>query len=90
MTTPLDKPVSRLSYAMKRSAGKLRRVVVTLAPGDVIIFRDQGTRRELMLSIEGAYTYAAKCKADQIRRERAQRRRGDRYWYRALVDWPHR
>lgn len=75
MTTPLDKPVSRLSYAMKRSAGKLRRVVVTLAPGDIIVFRDQGTRRELVLSIEGAYTYAAKCKADQLKRERRERRK---------------
>lgn len=71
MTTSLDKPVSRLSHVTKQG----RRVVVTLLPGDVIEFREKGTRHRLLLHIEAAYSVAAKAAAEAIKRERAERRR---------------
>lgn len=80
MTTPLDKPVSRLSYTMRRSAGKLRRLVVTFLPGDVIELREQGTQHRLIISIDSTYSAAAKLKAREIVAERkaARAARGKR------------
>ena len=75
MTTPLDKPVSRLSYATRRCSGKMRRLVVTLLPGDVIELREQGTQHRLILSVDAAYSLAAKYEARRLIEERKAKRK---------------
>ena len=52
--TDLTKRVKRRTNATYRG----RRIVVSLMPGDVLGFREERTRREYLLSVSGAYTYA--------------------------------
>lgn len=77
--TDLTKRVKRRTIGRLRSG---RRIVVSFHPGDVIGFREERTRKEYVLSISGAYTYAvtlevARRKADRAkaRKERARARK---------------
>ena len=55
--TPLRTPVRRRAVGTVHGG---RRLVVTLHPGDVLGFREERTRREYLLSIGAAYTYAVR------------------------------
>ena len=66
--TELRKRVSRRTLGAHRG----RRIVVSLHPGDVLGFREERTRREYLLSIAGAYTYAVRL---EVERRRAAKRR---------------
>lgn len=68
MTTPLTKPVSRLSHVKVREVGEERPLVVTLYPSGFIGLRPQGTRREETLSLDVIYDIALKAR---VRKERA-------------------
>lgn len=52
-----------------------RRLVVTLAPGDVIVFRPHGTRREVSATAVDLYRYVIKCEANKAFLERARARK---------------
>lgn len=69
MTTPLHKPVSRLSAG---NGVNRRRYVVTLAPGDVIGFRDARTRTTYWTTL--ASCYAATVRAEVARKREDQRK----------------
>lgn len=59
------------------SAHRGRRIVVSLLPGDVLAFREERTRREFLLTINAAYTYAVKLDTVERRmREKAAKRKG--------------
>ena len=45
------------------SPRKARRVIVTILPGDVLEFREQGRRMRWHLAIDSAFKYAVRCKA---------------------------
>jgi hypothetical protein len=75
MTTPLDKPVSRLAHTTRRCSGKLRRLVITLLPGDVIELREQGTQHRLIVSIDAVYSLASKYEALRLIAERKAKRK---------------
>ena len=73
--TPLNKPVRRRTIGTAHGG---RRLIVSLAPGDVITFREERTRREYLLSISGAYVYAvrltvAKEKAEKLAARKARK-----------------
>ena len=58
--TQLIKPVKRVSDAMVRDAGKLKRLVVTLYPNQTIGVRPERTRREEIVTIAAVYSLAVK------------------------------
>jgi len=70
--TDLTKRVKRRTIGMHRG----RRIVVSLHPGDVLGFREERTRTEFLLSVEGAYTYAVKLEVARRRAEKAAKRKG--------------
>jgi hypothetical protein len=67
--TDLRRRVKRRTIGSHRG----RRIVVSLHPGDVIGFREERTRREYLLSIEGAYVYAVKL---EVLKRMAEKRKG--------------
>jgi hypothetical protein len=71
--TDLSKRVSRRTNATIREAGKARRIVVTLYPNGTIGLRPEKTRREELLSVEAAWSWAVKAR---VAEEKQQRRRG--------------
>ena len=72
--TDLTKRVKRRSFASYRG----RRIVVSLLPGDVLGFREERTRREYLLSISGAYTYAVALEVERRKREKIAARKAKR------------
>lgn len=70
MTTQLTKKVSRKSGVAQFSRGKLRRVIVTLYPNDVIGFRLEKTSKEELLPLGAAYVYAARLRVANEKRQR--------------------
>ena len=58
MTTKLRKPVHRESQLTIRDGSKVRAVIVSLMPGDVICLRPKGTRRAELLAVDTAWRYA--------------------------------
>jgi 1-acyl-sn-glycerol-3-phosphate acyltransferase len=69
---PLTKQIRRLSAATVRDAGKLRRLVVTLLPGDLIGIRPEGTRRTEYVSIGACHALGMR---QRIQTERADKAR---------------
>lgn len=79
--TPIRKPVTRMSDAMVRSTGKkkMRRLVATLGPGDVVVLRPEGLRQEFAVHLLDIWSLAMKHEAARIvaerKKKRAERRR---------------
>lgn len=69
MTTELRKAVSRRTIAPHRG----RRVVVTIAPGDVIGFREERTRKTYWVSLGACFDMAVKL---EVARQRAEKKKG--------------
>lgn len=79
MTTPLKKPVKRISENNRQwSAGKSRRVIVTLYQHGFIGFRLEGTRKEETLPIGNAYAYAVRSRISHERMEKAKAKKAKR------------
>jgi hypothetical protein len=75
VTTPLAKPVSRRSTG----AGVNRRqYVVTLAPGDIIGFRDVRSRTTYWLPLAACYAQAVRAEVARRRAEKAAKRKTHR------------
>lgn len=74
--TSLKKPVRRVTARTYRILySQPRAVVVTLAPGDVIQFREQGRRAVFALPIDRAFSYAVRLHAEaQASIKRAERK----------------
>lgn len=73
--TPLIKAVSRRST----SAGvNHRQYVVTLAPGDIIGFRDVRSRSTYWLPLAACYAMAVRAEVARKRAEKAAARKGGR------------
>lgn len=73
--TDLNKAVKRRTNATIRDAGKVRRMVVTLYPGDVIGIRPEKTRREERTTLAAVYGLAVKQRVAQERTEKKATRR---------------
>ena len=69
--TDLTKRVKRRTIAPHRG----RRIVVSMLPGDVLSFREERTRKEYLLSIVGAYTYAVILEVERRKREKVAKRK---------------
>lgn len=77
--TTLAKPVTRRTrgaYAVLYL--KPRAIVVSLAEGDLLEFREAGRRQKWTLPIDAAFRYAVRLKAFADATERRQRRKGVR------------
>lgn len=65
--TELHKPIrrrTRRSYNVLYCSGnKARAIVVTLAPGDLLEFRESGRRTSWQLPIDSAFRYAVRLRA---------------------------
>lgn len=75
--TDLNKPVKRRSNETVRDAGRVRRLVVSLLPGDLIGLRPEGTRRIEYTTIGACYALAVRQrvsveKADKARAHKAR------------------
>ncbi len=70
--TKLSKPVARMSEAVVRDSGRLKRLVVTIYPNDTIGLRPEKTRREEVVTMAAAYSLAVK---QRVNAERIEKRR---------------
>ena len=62
--TSLDKPVTRRTRgAYPVLFRQPRQVVVSLAPGDLLVFREAGRRASWSIPIDSAFKYAVRVKA---------------------------
>lgn len=73
--TDLHKRVKRRTVGRVRGG---RRIVVSLLPGDVLGFREERTRCEYVLSIQGAYVYAVQLEVARRKREKVAQRKAKR------------
>jgi hypothetical protein len=67
--TDLNKPLHRSTAARRREAGKVRAVIITLAPPAQVGFRLQGTRQTFWLDAESAYELAVRAFVQSVERE---------------------
>ena len=72
--TPIRKTVRRRTVGMCRG----RRIIVALHPGDVLGFREERTRTEYTLTIEGAFYYAVRLAVAARKAEKAEARKARR------------
>jgi len=70
--TDLTKVVRRRTGETVRDAGKLRRVVVTLHPGDLIGFRLEGNRTTEYLSVGAGHALALRMRVQAERADKAR------------------
>lgn len=73
--TSFSKSVRRVTLAqLDGSFGKERgrELVVSLADGDIIIFRAKGTRHQETLTAADAYRYAVRCRANKAALEKSR------------------
>lgn len=69
--TPLNKSITRRSEATVRDGGRVRRIVITLYPSNVIGLRPEKTRREELITVEAAWGTAVKMR---VAKERAEKK----------------
>ena len=73
--TTLKNPVSRETAGLVREAGKVRPVITTLKPPNLIGFRAKGCRKTYWLTTDACYSMAVKAElADQKRKKKKQKR----------------
>lgn len=70
--TPLRKPVTRLTEITIRDGSKRRRLVATLAPGDILLLRPSGTRRQETVDLEACYALAVRQRVNAERMDKAR------------------
>lgn len=72
--TKITKPVTRMSDALIRDGGKLRRLVVTIFPNDTLGIRPEKTRRGERISLEAVYGMAVKIRIRDEKNEKAKQK----------------
>jgi len=74
--TDLHKPVTRRTRGAYRVLySQPRAIVVTLAPGDLLVFRESGRRQTWVLPIDMTFKQAVRVKALADAAEKRQRRK---------------
>ena len=76
----IHKPTHRLTrqqYGVLHHR-KLRRIVVSLIPGDVLEFREQGGRHRFSMPVDTAFRMAIRMTVEAARRAKAEARRAKR------------
>lgn len=74
MTTELQRPVTRRTASRHRG----RRVVVTIAPGDVIGFREERTRKTYWITLGACFDMAVKIEVARLKEEKKKARKAAR------------
>ncbi len=70
--TKLNKPVARMSEAVVRDMGRLKRLAITIYPNDTIGLRPEKTRREEVITMRAVYDLAVK---QRVNAERIAKRK---------------
>jgi hypothetical protein len=70
MATDLTKPVRRRSSSLKRDAGKLRKIIVSMYPAGFIGLRLEKCRREETFDIAALYDLAVRSRVLRERQEK--------------------
>lgn len=79
MAIPLHKPVRRKTAAVYRVLfNQPRQIIVSLAPGDVLEFREAGRRAIFRLPIDAAFRYAVRLQAEAAARKKREERKAKR------------
>lgn len=74
--TPLTKKVRRKTMAEYRVLySRPRAIIVTLAPGDILEFREAGCRKSFPVAISRAFSYAVRLHAEAERTKRVAERK---------------
>lgn len=81
MATPLRKPVHRETVATVRDGSKLRQIIASLLPGDVLSLRPKGTRRPEVIALSTVWAYAVKLRVMAERAEKQAKRAAKRVSY---------
>lgn len=74
MTTELNRPVTRRTRTPHRG----RRVVVTIAPGDIIGFREERTRKTYWIDLGACFDMAVKIEVAHQKAEKRKAKNGGR------------
>ncbi len=72
--TPLNKPVKRMSEAVVRDMGRLKRLAITIYPNDMIGLRPERTRREELVPMRTVYDLAVKLRSRAEKAEKKARK----------------
>lgn len=75
MAYPLKKPVHRESRGLIREAGKVRQIIITLQPPNLIGFRAKGCRKMYYLTADACYMLAVKAEILAQKREKKKQRK---------------
>lgn len=75
MTTSFTKRVRRITDGEHRG----RKLVVSLAPGDIIEIREAGRRTVETLTAGGAYDFAVQCRVNREKFIKKQQKKNGRY-----------
>lgn len=79
--TPLRSEVTRITVdSTVRRAGKQRRLIVSLAPGDILVMREEGTRKKnaRVLPLLEAWALAGRLQAQKLKADRKTKRKARR------------
>jgi hypothetical protein len=73
----LRKAISRVTKSEVREAGRMRKVIVTLRPPNIIGFRTKGCRTEYQITADGGYWAAMRAHtiAESKEKKRVKRKR---------------
>ncbi len=76
--TEFDKPVTRRTRgAYSVLFRKAKKIVVRLAPGDLIEFREERRRERWTLNVDTAFKYAVRIKAFATAAEKRRKKKGN-------------
>ena len=73
----IHKPVKRLTrhqYGVLRRS-KLRKIVVSLEPDDLIVFKEHRSRKKFSITIDSAFHYVVRAAVEAERRKKLEARR---------------
>lgn len=76
MTTKLHKPVHRETEATIRDGSRVRTLVASLLPGDVIATRPKGTRRVEYIAITAVWSHSVRLRVAAQQAEKRAKRAG--------------
>lgn len=74
MTTRLIKPISREARMTIFDRSKMRALIITLMPGDIISLRPKGQRKALEVSLHSVWEEAKRQERIRAQKEKAEKK----------------
>jgi len=73
--TSLNRPVKRTNAGMVREGGKMRAIIITIRPPNIIGFRAKGCHKEYQLTTEACYIMAVRAQVLDLQKQKKLKRR---------------